>query len=268
MFGTLGLFVRNLSGLHSIEIGWFRFFFGALFLSFFLIISRRGIESRNRKLLVLNGLSLAIWFPIYVTSLNLGAKLGNAAFLLTSGYIFSVAFSWLFLREPIEKRTLVTLLVSILGVALILKPLTLFHNIAEILALVSGALFGLNFTISRKSQQINDSMTTIFYLIAIPAVVLFPLAMPNFKIPSLNEIFYLASFGLFATALPTLLLVGSLKYLKTFEAGIPALLEPVTASIVGWLAFNEILDFFSIIGGALVGGSSLYQSTKGYKATS
>jgi len=210
--------------------------------------------------LISNGLLISIWLPIYVGSLSLGAKLGNAAFLLDTGYVFSVLFSWIFLNEQVERKTALILLVSIVGVVLILKPLTLFQSFAEVLALVSGIIFGFNLIVTRKTQQYHDSMTTIFYLFLIPSIVLFLPTIYSFDTPSLNQMFYIIFLGVLSGAVPNFLFTSSLKNLKTFEAGIPALLEPVTASIIGWIVFSEILDVFSILGGALIIGSAFYLS--------
>src|SRR5437867_11523574 len=127
-WGTAGFFFRSLSELSSFETAWFRFFFALIFLSVFILIMKYRIKPKNKNFLFLNGLCLAIWIPIYITSINFGAKLGNAAFLLDTGYVFSILFSWTFLHERIENKTLSVLLVSVAGVFLILKPLMLFQN--------------------------------------------------------------------------------------------------------------------------------------------
>src|SRR5437879_2097230 len=119
LWGTAGFFIRNLSGLNSIEIGWFRFFTGFIFLSL---------------------------------------------------------------------------------IVLILNPLTLFQSFAEVLALVSGIIFGFNLIVTRKTQQYHDSMTTIFYLFLIPSIVLFLPTIYSFDTPSLNQVFYIIFLGVLSGA--------------------------------------------------------------------
>src|SRR5438445_5287310 len=147
-WGTIGLFVRNLSQINSIEIVWFRLFFALIFLSSFVLISKNKPRPKNYKLLILNGLAISIWLPIYIASLNFGAKLGDAAFLLNTGYIFSILFSRFLLNEEVDKKTIYLILVSLVGVTLVLKPFELFQNFTEILALTSGLLMGLNLIVS------------------------------------------------------------------------------------------------------------------------
>ncbi|MCS7123199.1 MAG: DMT family transporter [Candidatus Aenigmarchaeota archaeon] len=258
LWGTVGFFVRSLRNLPSLEIAWFRFFFGIIFLMIIFPILREKIKAKNKKILFLNGLIISFWYPFYITSINFGAGIGEAAFLLSSAYVFSVVFSAIILKETIDKKTAFVLSLVVIGNIMILKPFELFQNFAEVLALICGMAYGLNLVILRKSQKIHNSFTTVFYQFLVPSILLLPFSFTTFKLPNLNELLYLISFSLIATVFPIILFVRSLKYLKTFEAGIPALLEPISASIIGWLVFSEIMDIFSILGAILIILANLY----------
>lgn len=261
-FGSIGFWVLRLTTLGSVEVAMFRYMFGILFLGAFIILFRDKVLIRDKKILVLAGLSNISLILLYIASINLGAKLGDAAFLLDTGYMFSVIFSWLFLHERIGRRDGIAILIATIGAAFILKPLTLIQNYAELFALGSGIVSGFQLVIFRKSGRVHSSMTTTFVSFVISIILLLPLVAINFTIPSATDLLYLAGFGLIGAALPLFLLITSLSHLKTFETGVPALLEPLSAAIIGFLAFGQVLDQFSMIGGGLILVSIAYAAMK------
>lgn len=260
LFGAEGLFILKVPGLNSLEITFFRYLFGTIALSAFIVIFKNKLRIRDKRILLFGGLANVFIVPLYIVSIQLGTALGNAAFLFDMGYIFSVLFSWMFLKEKISKRYAVAILIATIGAGFILKPSALLQNYAELLALLAGLIYGLQLVIFRKSEQTQNPITTSFASYVVPLIFLSPLLLVNFQMPTGMDFLYLIGFGLIGGALPVYLLITSLGRLKTFEAGVPALLEPLSAAALGFIVFGQVLDAFSMIGGILILAAIAYSS--------
>jgi drug/metabolite transporter (DMT)-like permease len=253
LYGVQGFFILNLINLGSVEMNFFSNFFAVIFLSMFILAFHQEIKVKSWKTLITLGILSSFVVVLYTQAILGGVSLGDASFLLYSGYIFSIPLSWFLLKDKANRLGIFLLLIVLFGAGLILKPFSTFPTTAALLALASGIAFGLSLVFRRKNQQIHNSYTTTLWNCIITAtVLLFVSLLINFKVPTTINLFYLLAYGLISTALPILLLTSSLKHLKTFEAGVPQLVSPVIAIAVGFLVFGQVLDIYSIAGGVII----------------
>jgi drug/metabolite transporter (DMT)-like permease len=69
---------------------------------------------------------------------------------------------------------------------------------------------------------------------------------------NINVLFYALALGLFSTVLPFIFYTKGLSKLESSKASLIATLEPVVASIIGFLVFKEAITLSKIVGILLV----------------
>jgi DME family drug/metabolite transporter len=252
LWGFIGFFVRNISKISGNEILLFRFLIGLILLSFFMIITGKRFSKFNSKWLLINSVAYSVWVIFYINSIASGTPLANAAFLLYTSTIFSILFSRIILKEFVSKRKLFFILLAFLGVIFILKPINMQIHYGEFLSLMAGIIYGFQIVTTRKLMKNFDVYSVMFYSFLIAFIITVPLNISNFVIPDFKSTIYLILLSVLSTTIPAILFTYSLKKLKAFEASTVALLEPLTASLVGFLIFSEFLDIFSIVGGFMI----------------
>ena len=63
-----------------------------------------------------------------------------------------------------------------------------------------------------------------------------------------------------STVLPYILYTKGLSGLENSTASVIASIEPVTATVIGWIMFDEILDIIQIVGIVLVIGAVVFSN--------
>jgi len=258
IWGTYGLFVRALD--YSPEyILFHRFLFGFFGLLIFVSI-KDGLASIKPALVhwkwmlipaLLTGLS---WLA-YTYSLNL-TTVANAAFLIYTAPVFTVLFAPFMLKEKLELRSIVALIVSLLGTASIMGYTSFFSPgaslLGDIIALLGGITYGfLSLFIKRAPREIlglpsNIMLSGCITLALLPFVIVSPEQF------SWNGILILLALGLFQQSLGATLFHLGLQKVKAQHAGILTYIEPLAATLMAAIFLYEGLTWGSIIGGVLI----------------
>lgn len=260
MWGFIGFFIRNVSGLGGSEITLFRFAMGFVFIYSYVILTRKKIGRLFSKWFVINGIVYSVWVALYFNSIVLGTPLANAAFLLYMATIFTIIFSRIMLKESARKSVVIVILFALIGVFMILKPANLLSHYGELLALGAGILYGLQTVIVRKLKKKSDTYSIVLSSFLIALFVMVPLNVNGFVVPNFKSSINIVLLGIISTTIPFILFTESLKKLKAFEASAIALIEPITASLVGFFVFVEYLDALSIIGIIMILLANVYIS--------
>ncbi len=140
-----------------------------------------------------------------------------------------------------RERITSALLLAILGLTLLVigngasgSPST--SGIA--LALISGAGYALTTFLNRNQQ---DPTTDAMLGFTTGALILLPLATTTSITPTPSSWPLIAYFGLIPTALAYTAFYQGLKAIRASTAAVTALIEPLLATLIGVLAFNEHL---------------------------
>ena len=144
--GVVGVFVRLLQGIDAQSIVFLRAAIAASFI-FLAVAAQRKIRELKivhpvKTLFV--GLFQGASIFLYITAL-LNTTVSNALFLLYTAPIFSVILAKVFLKEDIEKETVIGVLITLAGIVLILDPRTFSFDSGQtfgnIVALGSGFFY-------------------------------------------------------------------------------------------------------------------------------
>lgn len=252
--------VRHVSdGMHSFEIVFFRNLFGLVaILPLALRAGVANLKSRQPGLQILRSafgvVAMFTWF--YGLSV---VPIAQATALSFTAVIFGSIGAALLLGERMGVRRWGAVVVGFAGTLVILRPgLTDVDPAAFIVVLSSICWAGALLTVKRLS--VTDSVVCIVTWNSVLLTVLsLPVAIPVWVTPSLEQLLWLSLIGLLAT-------VGHLAMTGAFKASDAAVVFPVDytrllwATVIGYLAFGEIPDAWTWIGGTIIFTSTAYIS--------
>lgn len=206
-------------------------------------------------------------FLTYVGSLSVGTPAATAVLLLYSQPAFTVVLSR-FLGEKITRIRLAALVLGVSGVLVVLNPLGIEGSVGtgEALALTSGFLYAVYIVTSRKIASSKRfpplTMTSLSFVGAL--VILLPVGLLAQGLCSHLSLFSgivaldahqaelllgLISLG---TVIPYLALNLGLVKKEASDTGLTLMIEPVSASVLGYLALGQTLGVDQVIGACLI----------------
>lgn len=252
--------VRHVSdGMHSFEIVFFRNLFGLV--AILPLALRAGIgnlKSRQPGLQLLRSafglVAMFTWF--YALSV---VPIAQATALSFTSVIFGSIGAALLLGERMRLRRWSAVLAGFAGTLVILRPGFGDVDPAALIVVLSSICWaGALLTVKRLSA--TDSVVCIVTWNSILLTVLsLPVAIPVWVTPSTEQLLWLSLIGLLAT-------LGHLAMTGAFKASDATVVFPVDytrllwATVIGYLAFGEIPDIWTWIGGTIIFTSTTYIS--------
>lgn len=174
----------------------------------------------------------------------------NTVVILCSTPFFAAIFSWLLLREAVDKMTWFTIAVAVGGVVMVFlgagsSSSLLGSALALILSLTTGFL--LAFLRRHASFPRIPAVCVGAFL---SAVILLPFASPTSV--DLTSLGWLALTGCLLKPLASVCMLTATRYIPAPEVSIFLLLESLLAPIWAWFLLGERIADNTIIGGAVV----------------
>ena len=210
----------------------------------------------NKPLLIARGVvgTFALMFVYYaVTTL----PLAEATVLQYLHPVFTAILALCFLKERIQRSTLVCIIVSLFGLFVIIQPnlqstATFHYDWLSIGSGVMGALgSAIAYILIKKLTKTDDSSVIIFYF----PVIAFPIAMlmlgSDFVMPSLVATGLLILVGIF-TQVGQVGLTKALNSADASKATAYAYVQVLFSVFIGWAYFSEVPVYTTVIGGGLI----------------
>ena len=259
LWGIIGLWNRRLmaGGLSPTGIVTVRNFGGMALLCAVFAVKDRGVfrvKKEHLKYFFGTGIVSVMLFTICYFSCQQICSLAVASILLYTAPSFVVVLSAILWKEPITRRKLAALFLTLLGCAMVcgLFSGTVTVTLTGILlGLGAGFFYALYSIFGRYALAHYDSMTvTVWtFLFAGPASLLLirpadltaldsDIAMPMTAV----------CLVVFSTVLPYLFYTAGLSKVESGKASIIASLEPVVASLAGVAAFGEPMTAMTAAG--------------------
>jgi len=256
LFGFIGPFVRWINIPNMVFL-----FYGGL-LAFTILIAlfslKRGLKglwpAKYKWLLILTSLCVAIQIFTYFEAYK-RTTFANTVLLHYTAPIFAALLAPLFLKEKIDRTTILSLMLSFSGVYLIFFQtgfsLTSADTSGVILALISGLFYGISIITNKKLMTIFKPLTIMVYqygafILWIPFIKANEYLIPQ-KAAVLTVIYIL-----FISLLPSFIYLTGLKYVKGQHIGVIAYIEVIVVIIYGYLFFKEVPSLFTLVGGILI----------------
>lgn len=268
LWGSMGIFVRvlNEKGLFSMEIVALRAIVTALFLLVFLLFfHRKFLKVKWRDLWVFlgSGLGSILFFNLcYFRAITL-TSLSVAALLLYTAPAIVMVLSFFLFKERFTGRKAAALVMTFVGCALVTGVLgerTSVTGEGILAGLGAGLGYALYSIFSRYAiERGYHSLTITFYTFLIAAIGSLFLSdraqIAETALGSPSMFHFSIVFGLFCTVVPYLLYTAGLKYVENSKASIIASVEPVAATLIGLILFQEKISPMGIAGIVLVLGA-------------
>ena len=254
---TSPIIARYLETVPAVAISFWRMGFGAFILWLISIFKKQVVlKGENFKRTIIAGFFLGIHFALFFGSLKL-TTIANATFLGTLAPIITFILEKYILKRKQPTILVWGLILAVIGTIIIVSNKFDFssdYTIGNLLAISCSIFLGFAFIISENVRKKVGTVSYSCTLFTVAAITLFIIAL----ITKVNLFGYTSYqyFGLLLLGIiPTLLGHGSMYYAiryvsPTIVASIP-MGEPIIASILAWILFQEKVGVVIIFGGSI-----------------
>ena len=262
LWGIIGLWNRRLmaAGLSPTSIVLVRNLGGCVLLAAIFAVKDRSVfavKKAHLKYFFGTGIISVVLFTICYFSCQKICSLAVASILLYTAPSFVVILSAILWKEPVTKKKLAALLLTLVGCAAVCGLFAGGLSVTVggvLLGLGAGFFYALYSVFGRYALAHYDSMTvTVWtFLFAGPAslVLLRPAELMALAQPSMA--LTAVALVVFSTVLPYLFYTKGLSQVEAGKASIMASLEPVVAALTGVIVFGEPMSAMTAAGIACV----------------
>lgn len=271
-WGMIGFFTRPLltMGFTPMQLSAVRAFIGAVCaILYCLIRNPRLLKIRIRDIWIFTGtglLSFTFMNLFYYMTQQL-CSLATAAVLLYTSPIFVMLLSALLFKEKITAVKIVALILAAGGCVLVSGIGGATFTVTGLLTGIgSGFAYALYSIFSRLGLKRYHPVTITAYTFLVAAVVSVPFCSPETAAAIVrgtpSALLLMLGLGTLSSFVPFLCYTKGLETVATSKAAIIVTLEPVVASLLGILVFQETLSVTGTIGILLVLGAVLVLNTE------
>lgn len=270
IFGTLGLFVRNIS-VSSGELALYRAVLAALLLTGFFVLSKQHIPlSKVKKeipLLLASGVAMGInWILLFQAYKYTTVSAATLSYYFAP-VIVTVVCPFLF-REKLTLKQIICFIMSTVGLVLIIGIGDVHgdSNIIGILFGLGAAVFYATVILLNKFIKKVEGIHRTFlqFIAAIITLTPYVLCTSGITLGSLNNIGWinLLIVGLVHTGITYCMYFSSLKELPGQKVAILSYIDPLVAVLISVTVLGEIMTISQVIGGVLILGFTLWNELK------
>lgn len=184
--------------------------------------------------------------------------LSDANMLNKLSPFFAVILSIIILREKPAFVQIIGVLVALTGSICVLKPsLSNPMLIPSIIGLTGGLCAGGAYTLVRKlGQNGENGSLVIFFFSLFSCVACLPFVIFNFSPMTVKQTVYLILAGVFA-CLGQFSITKAYFYAPAKEISVYDYTQIIFSAVIGFLLFDQIPDYLSILGYLLISGSGI-----------
>ena len=276
IFGTIGLFVRNIP-LPSSEIALYRAVLAAILIGAFLLITKQKIPFAKIKkeipLLVLSGVAMGFnWILLFEAYKYTTVSVATLSYYFAP-VIVTVACPILF-KEKMGVKQIICFVMSTLGIVLI----TGIGDLSQGSSHIKGILFGLGAAtlyatviLLNKFTKTVDGIHRTFmqFLSAIAVLVPYVLFTDGVNLSTLDGRGwgFLLVIGLIHTGITYCLYFSSLKEMSGQKVAILSYIDPLVAVLISVVVLKEDLTPLQAVGGLMILGFTLWNEISPKKTT-
>ncbi|WP_027702949.1 DMT family transporter [Metaclostridioides mangenotii] len=257
-FALMSAFVKLAGDLPNFQKVFFRNLVSAT-VALYLIMKHKGSmtgKKENRKLLIYRSLfgTLGVIFSFYAID---KLVLSDANMINKLSPFLVIILSALFLKEKINAKQIISLVVAFIGSLFIIKP-TFSVDLVPYIVAILGALFaGAAYTCLRVLRDKEEYYTIVFFFSVFSLVTTFPAFILVYKSMTWLQLVYLLLAGTFAS-LGQFGITLAYKYAPAKEISIFDYTNIIFSAILSILLFNQFPDTLSVLGYLIVFIASFY----------
>jgi drug/metabolite transporter (DMT)-like permease len=254
----IGVMVK-LAGREGAKLGWIVFIqYATAFLLSFIISARvkfQNLKPANFPYELLRGMAGVASFFCFVFAMA-EIPLVDASLLQNTAPIFIPIIGLIWLKDSVDKKIWLGILIGFVGIILIIKPDSSIFKTGDLLGLASGVLLALGYVAMKVITKTDSFKTILFYFSAIAFVLSLPFGIINWSSPT--------ALGWFCAGLSGVLLVAYLNMLQfAYRHAEPNRLSPFNYSVVvfiglfDWWLFGHVPDLLTVIGIIIVSAGGI-----------
>jgi hypothetical protein len=266
IFGTLGIFVRNIP-VSSGELALYRAVLAALLIAVFLLLTKQRIPFANIKkevpLLLASGVAMGInWILLFEAYKYTTVSVATLSYYFAP-VIVTVVCPVLF-KEKLTGKQIVCFIMSTLGLVLItgIGDIGSGNDFVGILFGLGAAVFYATVILLNKFIKNVEGIHRTFlqFLSAIVILVPYVIMTSGVTLGNLNGIGWvnLLIVGLIHTGVTYCMYFSSLKELTGQKAAILSYIDPLVAVMISVTILGESMTLWQMIGGILILGFTLW----------
>ena len=250
--------VRHVSdGMHPFQITFFRNLFGLV--AILPLAARAGlasIKSRQPGLQLLRSgfglVAMLTWF--YGLSV---VPIAQATALSFTSVIFGSIGAAIVLGERMRLRRWSAVVAGLIGALVILRPGFAEADPAALIVLASSVCWACALLTVKRLSTTDSVVCIVTWNSVLLTILSLPVAVPVWVTPNAEQLLWLVAVGVLAT-------LGHLAMTGAFKASEATVVFPVDytrlvwASIIGYLAFSEVPDIWTWVGGTIIFASTTY----------
>ena len=266
VFGTLGLFTRNIS-VSSGELALYRALLAAFLIVTFLTLTRQKLDwegiKKDMKYLILSGVAMGFnWIFLFQAYNYTTISVATLCYYFAP-VIVTVACVFLF-RERLNMKQIVCFIMSTVGLVLIIANGGLAGSGTDGIGIAYGlgaaALYATVILLNKFMKHTEGIPRTLFqFFAAIIVLTPYVAVTSGFHLEVLDSKGWicLLILGLFHTGVTYCLYFSSLKELKGQEVSILSYIDPLVAVLVSTVILGESMSLMQGLGGVLILGFTL-----------
>jgi drug/metabolite transporter (DMT)-like permease len=249
------ILIRYADGAEPLAISFWRCAGGALVLLPFARSGLRTLNARAWGMPAVAGAFLAVHFATWITSLEL-TTVASSVLLVSTTPIFATLGAWLLLKEHVQARGWGGVLLAFSGTVLVaggdLSGSSLDGNL---LALIGGATAGGYVLAGRRARQVVGILEYAVIAYTVAGIVLFiACAAGGVELWGYDAATWWAIVGILVgpQLLGHTMINFVLKDIDVTTVSVSIMAEPVIATVLAFLLFDEVPPALLYLGGAAI----------------
>ena len=266
IFGTLGIFVRNIP-VSSGELALYRAVLAVLLISVFLLITKQKIPFANMKkelpLLLASGVAIGInWILLFEAYKYTTVSVATLSYYFAP-VIVTLVCPILF-KEKLTKRQFICFFMSTVGLVLITGLGEVGGGkdfIGILFGLGAAAFYATVILLNKFIRNVEGIHRTLLqFIAAVVTLVPYVLLTGGVTLGGLNGFGWanLLIVGLIHTGVTYCMYFSSLKELPGQKAAILSYIDPLVAVLISVTILGESMTLWQVIGGMLILGFTLW----------
>ena len=267
IFGTIGLFVRNIS-VSSGELALYRAVLAAILIAAYLLVTGQKIPFGDIKkeipLLLLSGIAMGFnWILLFEAYKHTTVSVATLSYYFAP-VIVTLACPFLF-KEKMGPKQWICFAMSTLGIILITGIGDLStgsnHFIGILFGLGAACLYATVILLNKFIKNVAGIHRTFLqFLSAILVLIPYVALTSGVTLTTLSKTGWicLITVGIVHTGITYCLYFSSLKELPGQKAAILSYIDPLVAVLVSVLILGEPMTLLQILGGSMILGFTLW----------
>ncbi|MBT3700373.1 MAG: EamA family transporter [Alphaproteobacteria bacterium] len=254
---TVDGLAKYLSGQHSpLYIGWARYAVASMVVLPFAVFShgKRIFPQNNLGPHILRTIFLMSAMTLFFLAIA-RTPLATAISAYFVAPIIAALLAVIFLKERLTTIKTVAVVLGFSGALIILRP-GMDMDIGVLLAMGAGAFFAFYVITTRQASRQSDPIRTLVFQCVVGTLILTPQAIWAWSLPAVQDLHLFLTMGCLS-ALSHILSITAFRYAEASTLAPLVYLELVSASIIGYIFFDDLPDVGIWIGAAVIVASGL-----------